>query len=55
MSLDVNEKIRVTQLELNLVDSPEDKERIRNRLEILQHQKRIEQIKDKVKKLRDEN
>ena len=53
--MDIEEKIRVAQLELNLADSPEEKQRIRNKLEILQQLKRIEQIKEKLKNLREKS
>ena len=50
---DLNDKIRLKRLELQLVDNNEQKQKIQKALSILQLQKELEDIKDRIQRLRD--
>ena len=49
----INDKMRLKRLELQLADNNEQKQKIQKALSILQLQKELEDIKDRIQRLRD--
>lgn len=49
----LNDKMRLKRLELQMADSSDQKKKIQNALTILQFQKQIEDLKNKIQQLRD--
>lgn len=49
---EIDDKMRLKRLELELADTTDQRKKIQKALTILQHQKAIEELKEKIKRLR---
>jgi hypothetical protein len=49
---ELNDKMRLKRMELQMAGSTDQKKKIQNALTILQYQKQIEDLKDKIQQLR---
>lgn len=50
---EINDKMRLKRLELELTDSTDQRQKIQTTLKILQLEKQIEDLKDRIQQLRD--